>query len=89
MMYKIAILVDGGFYKKRARLLFGEKNPNERAVELINYCRRHLEDDAELYRIFYYDCPPSDKVIMHPLTGKNINLKKQININGQMNLLMN
>ena len=84
-MKKIAILVDGGFYKKRAKALFGEKNPDERANELINYCYRHIKEkhspnncsQNELYRIFYYDCHPSEKNVYHPLTGKVINLKTQ------------
>jgi uncharacterized LabA/DUF88 family protein len=29
-----------------------------------------------LYRIFYYDCPPSEKVVYHPLTQKSVNLAK-------------
>lgn len=78
-MIKVAILVDGGFYKKRAKFLFGDKTPKERADELFAYCLRHLKQDnfygdekIVLYRIFYYDCPPASKNIMHPLTGKNI-----------------
>lgn len=75
---KTAILVDGGFYRKRAKFLFGDKGPEERAKELILYCKRHLKKDSsrELYRIFYYDCPPSEKTIYHPLTQKSVNLKK-------------
>lgn len=72
-----AVLVDGGFYKKRARYLFGEKSPKDRAEELCAYCHRHIKkQEAELYRIFYYDCPPSDKTIQNPLTLKSVNLKK-------------
>lgn len=41
-MKKIAILVDGGFYKKRAKTLFGEKTPKERANELFKYCISHV-----------------------------------------------
>ena len=82
-MRKIAILVDGGFYKKRAKRLFGEKTPRERANELITYCYRHINDDREnndkneLYRLFYYDCPPSEKNVYHPLRKCTINLKKE------------
>lgn len=76
-----AILVDGGFYRKQARLLFGDKSPKERAEELIIYCRRHLRSDFDgekkrLYRIFYYDCPPASKNVYHPLTKKSVNLEK-------------
>lgn len=81
-MIKVAILVDGGFYKKRAKYLFGKKTPKERADELFKYCLRHLRQDnfygdekVVLYRIFYYDCPPATKNIMHPLTGKNVCLQ--------------
>lgn len=75
-------LGDGAFYQKRASELFGQATPEERADELVSYCSRHLNsaDDAHehchLYRIFYYDCPPSEKTIYHPLTQKSVNLKK-------------
>lgn len=82
-MIKVAILVDGGFYRKRANFLFGEKTPKKRAQELVVYCMRHLKQDkfyadetVVLYRIFYYDCPPATKNITHPLTQKMISLEK-------------
>lgn len=77
---RTAIMVDGGFYLKRSYALFGNKNPKQRADELIEYTMRHLKgnnfEQHSLYRIFYYDCNPSDKVIFHPLLNKNIDLKK-------------
>lgn len=80
---KTAILVDGGFYKKRAKRLFGEKSPKQRANEMVEYCLRHLRYDVKdknnenyLYRIFYYDCYPLNKTVFHPLTGKSVNLEK-------------
>ncbi len=78
----VAILVDGEFYLKRAKYLWGEKSPSERADELVAYCNRHLKDHEgehdvynRLYRIFFYDCPPSDKNVFHPLYNKDICLK--------------
>lgn len=72
-----AIMVDGGFYRKRARALFGDKRADQRADELLEYCRRHIrKSHASLYRIYYYDCPPSERVIFHPLTRAQINLRK-------------
>lgn len=74
-----AILVDGGFYGKRARYLYGDKSPSERADDLNEYFYKHLRDKYEnryLYRIFYYDCPPAEKNIYNPLTNKSENLKK-------------
>lgn len=79
MLIRTAILVDGGFYRKRAYKLFGDKSPEDRAKELEDYCKLHLHNpDAEtyLYRIFYYDCPASDKIVFHPLTKASIDLKK-------------
>lgn len=76
---KTAILVDGGFYRKRSDKLFGVTTPEEAAKRLHHYCMALLKDkyeDRQLYRIFYYDCPPSDKVVYHPLTGRSVNLKK-------------
>lgn len=84
-MKRTAILVDGGFYRKQAKYLFGSKTPEQRANELIDYCHRHLKEThnkitapvyRELYRIFYYDCKPSEKTIYNPLTQKSVNLAK-------------
>lgn len=80
-MIKTAILVDGGFYRKRAYYLYGNKTPKERADELEFYCKRHIRDEKEgasLYRIFYYDCPPSEKKIYHPLKKVPIDLSKTL-----------
>lgn len=77
-MAKTAILVDGGFYRKRAKTLWGAHPPEETADALVTYCKRHLHEHTrnhDLYRIFYYDCPPVDKQMYHPLTGKSINMK--------------
>lgn len=77
---KTAILVDGGFYRRRVQSKIGERTPQERANELDNYCRRHLieknQAPHELYRIFYYDCPPMSKKVYHPFTRKQIDFSK-------------
>lgn len=80
-MTKTAILIDGAFYRKRAYYLRGEKTPVNRANELYAYCMAHIRDektdqdhheDRELYRIFYYDCPPLKKTVYHPKLKKGI-----------------
>ncbi|MEI3020838.1 NYN domain-containing protein [Ruminococcus sp.] len=74
-----AILVDGGFYRRRAYYFCGEKTPKERACELYDYCIHLLHNKNEyrnLYRIFYYDCPPIEKNVFNPITRKNIDLGK-------------
>lgn len=81
-MSKTAILVDGGFYRKRAAHLWGKKTAEERAKELSAYCHAHMQDrdgnaSRELYRIFYYDCKPiGRRSIYHPLTKRNVDLDK-------------
>ena len=81
-MAKTAILVDGGFYRKRAKHLWGEKNSKERADELEAYCRAHMRakdggTGRQLYRIFYYDCSPvGRRSLYHPLLKRNIDLDR-------------
>ena len=76
---KTAILVDGGFYRRRAQAIFGDKTAQARAIELANYCKRHVNSHGEnndLYRIFYYDCAPSNKRVFHPFLQKQVDLGK-------------
>lgn len=85
-MVRIAILVDGAFYLRRAHYLWGEKSPKNRAIELMQYCRRHYVnkrtkrdryyEEKCLYRIFYYDCLPSAKKVYHPLLKQQKDLAK-------------
>lgn len=82
-MPRTAILIDGGFYRKRAKHLWGNKTAEDRAKELDAYCKTHLyhqqkrEQNRQLYRIFYYDCAPiGRKSVYHPLTRKNVDLDK-------------
>lgn len=81
-MTKTAILVDGGFYRKRAAWLWGKKAAGERANELVAYCSAHLRDKdgteaRQLYRIFYYDCEPiGRRSVFHPLRKQNVDLDK-------------
>lgn len=76
-MIKTAILVDGAFYRIRARYFWGDKSASDRAIELKEYCNKHIKKEragAELYRVFYYDCPPITKKVYHPLLKKTRDL---------------
>lgn len=80
-MAKTAILIDGGFYRKKAAQYWGMKSAEERAKEMYAYCQAHLKDTdgadkRHLYRIFYYDCCPINLTVYHPLLKKNIYLGK-------------
>lgn len=77
---KTAILVDGGYYRKRAMALWGRKDAGRRADELFDYCLLHLsqpDEPRDLYRIFYYDCPPMTREMIHPLDASKINFADQ------------
>lgn len=83
-MDTVAILVDGGFYLRRAKRMLGEHSAEESATILHEYCLSHLTHTEggqkvrdNLYRIFYYDCPPIDRNVFHPLLGKDKALKKE------------
>ncbi len=78
-MGKTAILVDGAFFLKRALKIFGPLEPEDLAKKLFYYSCKHLRAHNyhssydkpirdELYRIFYYDCPPLNKKLHHPIT---------------------
>lgn len=80
-----AILVDGGFFIKRYRQLYkqaADNNPDKVAKALYQICLKHLStkqgkrEDRDLYRIFYYDCPPLDKKLQHPVSKKAIDYGK-------------
>lgn len=76
---KTAILVDGGYYRKRAEAIWGKKKAEQRAAELVAYCMLHItepEDPRDLYRIFYYDCPPMRRTMKHPLDGSEISFSE-------------
>lgn len=78
---KTAILVDGGFYRRRAQIMLGEKTAEERADELSTYCWKHIyskhdQQPRELYRIFYYDCLPMEKKVYHPFLKRQIDYSK-------------
>lgn len=80
---KTAILVDGAFYRKVTQSVFGHETPLETVDRLYKYCMRHLKDKRgettiynDLYRIFYYDCPPLNMNVFHPYLQKDRNLSK-------------
>ena len=86
-MTRTAILVDGNYYLHRSRMLWGSKEPKERAQELHAYCIRHITTRRDekleygkrsLYRIFYYDCPPVDHgTINQPWDGHSRTFSKK------------
>ena len=80
-----AILIDGGFFLKRFRTCYPQRDFKDAAVvarTVFELALSHLEDkDAplgkrELYRILFYDCPPIQKKVHQPITKLGIDLGK-------------
>lgn len=87
-MRNVAILVDGDFYLKQHRKYFEQTDTEQVAKDLLSHCLKHIynhkqekkqdhnRESERLYRIFFYDCPPIQKKIHHPLTNNNIDFSK-------------
>ena len=73
-----AILVDGAFFLARhAQTFGGPRTPETVARCHFKMCMGHLEGEKEdLYRIFFYDCPPMAKKAHNPVTGNAIDFSK-------------
>ena len=79
-MATTAILVDGAFFIKRFRRIEpGNYYNAERASDLAwRWALAHLTEKGkkhELYRIFFYDCPPLDKQMRNPVSRRPVNFK--------------
>lgn len=84
---RTAFLIDGGFFLRRYRLIAGSVTPPAAAKALHRMCLDHLLEKprpaglerrplSELYRIFYYDCPPLMKKAHNPVTGRSVDFSK-------------
>jgi uncharacterized LabA/DUF88 family protein len=76
-MASTAILIDGAFFLARySRTFAGARTPERVAKNLFTMCIEHLDEKSDLYRIFFYDCPPLSKKAHNPVTGKAIDFSK-------------
>ncbi len=81
-MEKVAFIVDGGFFVKK----YKEKNkkyPTADDVEkyiqkIFDYIKKNSTDKVEIYRVFYYDCPP-----LNNLSKSEIRKNKPTNITNE------
>jgi uncharacterized LabA/DUF88 family protein len=60
-----AVLVDAGFFLKRAARIYGQQTPEAAARQLHRIALEHLNDErgrrvSRLYRIFVYDAAPGE-----------------------------
>ena len=73
-MKKTAILLDGGFvYKVLKRIHARSPNPDDIVRLCEDICTKGGE---ELFRIYYYDCPPFQGKKPHPLLKRDIEFSK-------------
>lgn len=86
---KTAIFVDGAFFLKRLNTLYKNKessnlsDPKWISKELMTICLKHLvfkngnhTQKTDLYRIFFYDCPPLTKKVHLPISHKALDFSK-------------
>jgi uncharacterized LabA/DUF88 family protein len=78
-----AILIDGGFLLRRFRSCYPRKDhtdPQVVAKTAFELALSHLEEKNhprhDLYRIFFYDCPPLQKLAHKPKTRTAINFAR-------------
>ncbi|MFO6418580.1 NYN domain-containing protein [Hylemonella sp. W303a] len=76
-----AILIDGAYFIKRFRSIEPHNALDPvRASEFAFRCAiAHLSDGGrrrDLYRIFFYDCPPLEKKLHNPITKKGVDFSK-------------
>jgi uncharacterized LabA/DUF88 family protein len=74
----VAIFVDGAFFLKRYRHCYSggkDHSPDVVAKNMYDMLMRHVGND-DLYRIFYYDCPPLKKRAHNPISQRAIDFAK-------------
>lgn len=76
-----AVLIDGAYFVKRFRAIEPHNAHNgKRAAELAwRYAIKHLSEKngkAQLYRIFFYDCPPVEKKMQLPFSRTAVHFSK-------------
>lgn len=84
-----AILIDGGYFIKRFRRIEpSNAYDGKRAADcLFRWAVSHLHEKnrnesgdgsrrRNLYRIFFYDCPPLSKKMHNPISGQSIDFSK-------------
>lgn len=85
-----AVLVDAGFFLRRARYIFGSQSPADAARALHAMGLQHLNDVrtgeriSRLYRIFVYDAKPSQWKGHVPISKQSVDYGKSAVANWRM-----
>jgi uncharacterized LabA/DUF88 family protein len=79
---KVAVLLDGGFVKKK---LQGQLNRFPATQDVVGLCRELMSrprlQGRDLFRVFFYDAPPFEGTVVHPLDGSTLNLSQTLQAN--------
>lgn len=75
-----AVLIDGAYFVRRFRAIepHNALDAKRAAEQAFRWAVAHLKEGSrkyDLYRIFFYDCPPLDKKLHNPLTKRAIDFK--------------
>jgi len=78
MKKKIALLVDGEWLRRRLEDALKGKLPNGVTADVMyRNINQIVEADEEIFRIFYYDCPPFDGIETNPIDQSRVEFKTQ------------
>jgi uncharacterized LabA/DUF88 family protein len=70
-MKSLAILLDGGFVRKRLYRLLGRQHAT--ADDIVRLSNSIVGNDEDLFRIYYYDCLPLEGADVNPFLNKRVN----------------
>ncbi|UOO77957.1 hypothetical protein LVJ85_05705 [Neisseria sp. Dent CA1/247] len=79
MKRRVAVFVDAGFFTR----IFTKKvdpdmkmNPEQLAKLMWRYWISHVDrrNGEQIYRIYFYDCPPLRNKAQHPISKENISI---------------
>ena len=73
-MKSIAILLDGGFVRKRLYRLLGKRHAT--ADDIVRVSKAIVTKEEDLFRIYYYDCLPLEGSETNPLLNKRVDFGK-------------
>ena len=69
-MKRVAVLLDGGFVIKRLKSFLGGEYPD--APQILEFAHRCVAAHEELFRIYYYDCPPFAGTSVNPASKEEV-----------------
>ena len=61
-------MIDGGFLKKKFKTTFRKHIVSEDVVTVAQKILKSLSLECGSYRIYYYDCPPSNEEVVLPIS---------------------